>query len=347
MLKHLSFWLLLISASLLMAQTNQYYLSFDGGDYLKYFNDSYLQMLDGATDYTMEAWVYPDTNVQKYDRIFQRYYSFNAVIWHITEDKDSCDWYFTAYDNDGNSHYFNAKRSMVLNAWNHIAIINNSSAGTLRLYVNGVDVTTENYANFTLRSAHSSDNFYVGQLGNGSDYFSGYIDEVRLKNEAIDPTELHSDIMANYTTDEHTALLLHFDEGDGYHWTWNAASENDSARLGGPDPGDDAEPTWVSWTGAALDDDLTASVPSTFFVKPNYPNPFNPTTTIPVVMPAAGNVLFSVINTAGQEMQNKSLRLKAGENKVRLNAGNWPSGVYLYRFTYQEQTRVGKMLLVK
>jgi|GEM_PF-4373028 hypothetical protein len=330
----------------LFAQQNQYYLSFDGGDYVKYYNDSYLQMLDGASDYTLEAWIYPDTTVEKYDRIFQRYYSFNAVIWHITEDKDSCDWYFTVIDDGGSSHYFNARRSIALGAWNHIAIINNSTAGTLRLYVNGVDVTTENYANFSLRAAQNNDNFYVGQKGNGTDYFSGYIDEVRLKNEAIDPGDLNQEIMTNYESDAHTALLLHFDEGEGYHWTWNAASENDSARLGGVDAGDDAEPTWVEWNGAAVDQSLPP-VPREFYVGANYPNPFNPETSIPVYLPTAGKVWFTVMTVNGRILQNRELFLKAGENRILFRGESLSSGLYFYRVRFKDRIAHGKMLMIK
>ncbi len=346
MLKKIMFGLLCMFISLSIAQENQHYLSFDGNDYVKYFNDSYLQMLDGATDYTLEAWIFPDTSIEKYDRVFQRYYSFNIVIWHVSADTDSCDWYFTAYDNNGNSHYFNAKQSIAIGAWNHIAVINNSEEGTLRLYVDGQDVTTENYANFTLRDAVSNDNFYVGQKGNGTDFFTGYIDEVRLKNIAINPSELNSNIQNNYSSDANTSLLLHFDEGEGYHWTWNAASENDSARLGGTDLGDNAEPTWMVWEPSDLQNKISIT-PGQFYLKPNYPNPFNPITYLPVFLPANGTVYLQIFNNVGQKVKEEKLFLKAGKNKITVDAGTWPSGSYFYRVQFKKQADHGKMLLIK
>ncbi len=339
---------LLLSVCLLPAQTNQYYLSFDGNDYVKYSNDELLQKLDGATDYTLEAWIYPDTNVQRYDRIFQRYYSFNAVIWHIRDQKDSCDWYFTVYDVDGNSHYFNADTSLVLNAWNHIAIINNSSEGFLRLYVNGQNVSQEEYNNFSFRPAHSSDNLYVGQYGNGTDFFSGYIDEVRFQNVALDISELHYDNhTVNYSADANTAILLHFDEGSGSMTQNSATASGDSARLGGPDTGDDAEPTWVEWEPSQLQ---TSPVfqPEIFYVAPNFPNPFNPTTTIAFTIPQAGTVHLTVYDIQGRTMLSKELCVPSvGIHRVKVDGSEWNSGIYFSRLTFKGQTITQKMVLTK
>ena len=243
---------------------NHYILEFDGvNDYVKYFNDPYLQMLDGATDYTIECWIYP-TTLQTYDRVLQRYYSFNISIWHVTTDGDSADWYFTVYDDGGSGHFFNAEKSIAINQWNHIAVICNSTAGTLRLYVNGVDVTTTNYANMDMRAAVSNDNLYVGQKGNGTSFFEGYIDEVRIKNEAVNPSDLHyhkTDLP--YTADANTAILFHFDEGSG-STTQNSASTSpaDTARLGHDGPGDTAEPVWRPWNYNGSDLSLPVEITS-------------------------------------------------------------------------------------
>ncbi len=244
--KNLVILLFVLLCALPALAQNYYILEFDGvDDYVRYTDDDTLGIMDGATDYTIEAWVYPDT-FETYDRVMQRYYSFNISLWHVAAGGDSADWYFTLYDDGGSAHFFNADTSLARNQWNHIAIICNSTAGTLKLYVNGQDVTRDSYANYPMRASVSFDNLYIGQRGNGSSFFKGFIDEVRLKNVAEDPANLHynkNDLP--YTVDANTAVLLHFDEGPGYHMTKNAAG--DSARLGSSTVGDAAEPTWRTW----------------------------------------------------------------------------------------------------
>jgi len=228
---------------------NSAYLSFDGtDDYVRYANDATLQRMDAATNYTIEAWIYPTNAVDETDRVLQRYYSFNIQMYDGDDNGTVNDWYFVVIDGSGNNHYFNTEgdATLTLNAWNHIAVINNSTSGTLKLYVNGEDVTaTGGYANYSLRAAQASDNLFVGNSGGGAGYFDGSIDEVRIKNVAVAPADLHTTIGANaYMSDANTAALFHFDEGTG-SVTTNYASLV-TARLGSATIGDAAEPTWIT-----------------------------------------------------------------------------------------------------
>ncbi len=218
---------------------NYYYLSFDGSnDYVKYTDDATLGKLDGATDYTLEAWIYPrDGVVAEYDRVFQRYYSFAIVMYDGNNDGKVEDWYFQVYDKGSSSwKYYNTEgdATLTLDAWNHIAVINNSTDGTLKLYVNGTDVTTTGgYSNRAMPSSSNNDNLYIGQKGNGSSYFGGYIDEVRMLNVAITPSELHTNWSDNrYMTNDNTAALFHFDEGSGTN-TVNVPSGTDATLNNG------------------------------------------------------------------------------------------------------------------
>ncbi len=220
---------------------NQYILEFDGqDDYVKYSDDATLGKLDGATDYTIEAWIYP-TTFQAYDRILQRYYSFSLSLYGTNAIR------FAVSKGGGTwNNYYTQDNVIEEDAWNHVAVICNSSNGTLKIFVNGVDVSSSSYSDDPLRSSVDNDNFYVGQRGDGGYFFEGFIDEVRCKNVAVDPSSLHyhkND--PPYTSDANTAILFHFDEGSG-SYTENAASGVD-ARLGGVSTGDDAEPTWRPW----------------------------------------------------------------------------------------------------
>ncbi len=243
----LTFLVLVLTPSL-KAQ-NAFYCEFDGtDDYIVYNNDATLQKMDAATNYTIEAWIYPNSvTVAEYDRVLQRISSFNIQMYDGDNDGTVNDWYFVALDGNGANVYFNTEgdATLTLNAWNHIAVINNASAGTLKLYVNGVDVTVSaGYTNYTLRSAQTNDNFYVGQKGNTSCWFDGYIDEVRLKKVAETPANLHFHTYDNeYTSDANTAALFHFNAGSGTT-TVNSASSSNATLYNGP--------VWTAWNANAI-----------------------------------------------------------------------------------------------
>ncbi|HOM66370.1 MAG TPA: M6 family metalloprotease domain-containing protein [Ignavibacteriales bacterium] len=86
----------------------------------------------------------------------------------------------------------------------------------------------------------------------------------------------------------------------------------------------------------------------TFKLIPNYPNPFNPTTTISFVMPKAGNAIVKVFNSLGQEVSTLlNGRIEAGIQQLQLNAVNLSSGVYYYTITTDFGIKTAKMMLVK
>jgi len=85
----------------------------------------------------------------------------------------------------------------------------------------------------------------------------------------------------------------------------------------------------------------------------NYPNPFNPNTTIVFNLPARQNVTVTIYNQLGEKI-NEILNneLPAGENKIvwnGLNSNNnqVSSGVYLYKVSSVSKSLYGKMILQK
>ena len=80
----------------------------------------------------------------------------------------------------------------------------------------------------------------------------------------------------------------------------------------------------------------------------NYPNPFNPETTIRYALPQAGQVHLAVYDLLGHEVAILVDRSKpAGNHTVRFGADNLPSGLYVYRLQAQDKTIVRTMILVK
>lgn len=75
----------------------------------------------------------------------------------------------------------------------------------------------------------------------------------------------------------------------------------------------------------------SSELPKTTVLGQNYPNPFNPTTTIPFELPAAGEVRLVVYDVLGRTMATLASGVwPAGRHTVTFDAGELPSGVYVY-----------------
>jgi hypothetical protein len=80
----------------------------------------------------------------------------------------------------------------------------------------------------------------------------------------------------------------------------------------------------------------------------NYPNPFNPTTTIRYHLPRASVVQLKVFDILGREVATLvNSRQDRGEHTVEMNAGRLASGVYFYRLEASGFVSVKRMLVVK
>jgi uncharacterized delta-60 repeat protein len=96
------------------------------------------------------------------------------------------------------------------------------------------------------------------------------------------------------------------------------------------------------------DDGIAPTLPTTFALHGNYPNPFNPTTTLRVELPEASNVAVTVYDLTGRiVMQLPARNLQAGRHNITLDASRLGSGVYLYRLSTGTWAASGKMTLVK
>jgi len=95
-------------------------------------------------------------------------------------------------------------------------------------------------------------------------------------------------------------------------------------------------------------DTSNSSSKESYFNISNFPNPFNPTTTITYVLPQATFVSIDVYDRLGRQVttlvdQNQ----ETGEHSVEFNASEYPSGIYFYRIKTPEKTEVKKMLFTK
>ncbi|MBN1154671.1 hypothetical protein JXB12_07085, partial [candidate division KSB1 bacterium] len=93
--------------------------------------------------------------------------------------------------------------------------------------------------------------------------------------------------------------------------------------------------------------------PSSFALYPNYPNPFNPFTTICFDMPVAGDVRIDIFDIKGNHICSlMSGHMDAGAynvtwNAIDKNGHEVAAGIYLYRFAAGSFRAIRKMTLLK
>jgi len=102
-------------------------------------------------------------------------------------------------------------------------------------------------------------------------------------------------------------------------------------------------------TATSVDEfDNFDSKPAVTRLLPNYPNPFNPTTTIPYELGAQSQVKITVTDLLGREVATLvNGRQSAGSYQVQWNALNQSTGIYFIRLETGDLLQVQKITLIK
>lgn len=91
-----------------------------------------------------------------------------------------------------------------------------------------------------------------------------------------------------------------------------------------------------------------SALPHDYVLIGNYPNPFNPMTTIRFDVPDASKVSLTVYDMLGRQVVKLVDGIvSAGEHKATFDARSLPSGAYIYRLVTPERTFTKTMLLLK
>lgn len=90
------------------------------------------------------------------------------------------------------------------------------------------------------------------------------------------------------------------------------------------------------------------NIPKEYRLAQNFPNPFNPATTIEYDLKQAGWTTLNVYNMLGQEVATLINRhLEAGRYSICFNASQLSSGIYYYRLKSGDFNSLKKMVLIK
>jgi Secretion system C-terminal sorting domain len=113
----------------------------------------------------------------------------------------------------------------------------------------------------------------------------------------------------------------------------------------------------TEWTGSGLDqlnetageESAGAFVPAEFKMAEIYPNPFNPTANVSVVLPSATQLTVGVYNVVGQQVAELTNgQFSAGTHNFVLDGSNLSSGVYFVRaLTGSGDTGMQKVMLMR
>ncbi len=95
-------------------------------------------------------------------------------------------------------------------------------------------------------------------------------------------------------------------------------------------------------------EEIPGTLPEKFNLSNNYPNPFNPATTIRVTLGRSGMMSLTVYNVLGQRVKVVDEGYKVpGVYTYDVNMDNMASGVYFYRLQQGNNFMTKKMLLLK
>lgn len=99
------------------------------------------------------------------------------------------------------------------------------------------------------------------------------------------------------------------------------------------------------WKLVKLDDAL--NIPE-YKLEQNYPNPFNPTTNINFEIPENSHISLVIYNILGEKIATLiNSPLVVGVYSITFNAGEFPSGIYVYELRSQRTRISKKMILTK
>ncbi len=90
------------------------------------------------------------------------------------------------------------------------------------------------------------------------------------------------------------------------------------------------------------------SIPINYKLYQNFPNPFNPNTTIRFTLSQSGFTRLEIFNELGSKIEDLVNRyMTRGNYNISFNASDYASGVYYYKLVSSNFTSTGKMVYLK
>ena len=186
------------------------------------------------------------------------------------------------------------------------------------------------------------ENYHFEELG-GADYVA----EAKIP---LDSIALANDTRFHPKRGMRIPFDLYFHDNDGAGWEGNLSYSPWNTDLAWSTCREWTY-TWIgdtTYTTTAVEENQNPFVVREYSLSQNFPNPFNPTTTISFSIPKAGRVTIDIFNTLGQKIQTLVDEHKAaGRYTIELKGNKLPTGIYFYRMRAGDFSQIKKMMLVK
>lgn len=235
-----------------------------------------------------------------------------------------------------------------LNEWQHIAVCYNG-IDEVKMYTNGIELMTHqpNVPNGVILD-NSNEPIFIGNLQELTKGFNGIIDEVRVWNSYRSEEEIQTN-MNKYLHGYESGLVSYWkmNTGNG-EIIFDGTSNNNNGII--------TDALWVEGVNleptSSEENELHSS--QTIYLR-NYPNPFNPSTTIYFNLTAqvVENIEISIYNIKGQKIRT----LKIENCKLNIGKAVWngkdqknnsvSSGIYFCKLKSDNFEKTSKMLLMK
>ncbi|MDP6770437.1 MAG: LamG domain-containing protein, partial [Anaerolineales bacterium] len=181
----------------------------------------------GTGDFTYEGWINLDKPTG--NQVMFSHFTSGSDKWYVMPD--------LSYDSialyDANSGLDVESERGVLKGqheWQHVAVVRES--GTIRFYVNGVQTGTHNSNTNPSGSFGKTAVMRIGDDGQGSDIWKGYMDELRISNTARYSSNFTPPTTA-FSSDANTKLLMHCDGTHGSQTFTDSSSAGHTITANG------------------------------------------------------------------------------------------------------------------
>jgi hypothetical protein len=161
-------------------------LVFNGESFVTIPNSGSLALTSGMT---LEAWVLPTASTGLEAALMKEQPGGLVYALYTSSSSSRPMVYFNTGPSTNRHRYLSGPTTLPLNTWTHLAATYDGS--TLRLYINGAQVSSQPHRGSLMTSNGA---LRIGGDAVWGEYFRGMIDEVRIYNRALTPTEIVNDL---------------------------------------------------------------------------------------------------------------------------------------------------------
>lgn len=200
-----------------------YALNFSGGTQTVTVTPSFALNVSGSPGITMMAWAYRSgSQVNNYEYILRKKGSDPAqnTVYGISNGyvSDTLKGFIrtNASVNCQSFDITNSSTTPANNTWFHIALTYNASDGRAKAYVNGVQTYSNGIAAAGSVINNSAGNFVISDKMDGTMYWNGSIDAVRVWNRTLDVNEIIAEMNSPIpASGDELVSSFELDEGTG------------------------------------------------------------------------------------------------------------------------------------